>query len=254
MDNVESTNTITPNSDTLLIDETSSRFSSAIWAQKINEVLVTLAGLGGIGSYVGFLLSRVKPSRIIMYDPDVVEFGNMSGQLYGKEDVGKYKVSSLLSFIKNYSDYYNCYCHNSRFTEDSGTSKVMICGFDNMESRKVFYNSWRDYLGTLPVTERSNALFIDGRLAAEEFQVFCIKGDDEYHMKEYEDKWLFSDQESEETICSYKQTSHCATMIASVIVNLFINFIANKCEPLIERDVPFMTYYDASTMYFKTLS
>lgn len=252
MDTVESTNIIRPNSDTILIDETSSRFSSAIWAERVTKELVTLAGLGGIGSYVGFLLSRVKPLRIIMYDPDKVENANMSGQLYGIPDVGSFKVSALWKLMTDYSGYTSCYCHNTRFTEDSSASKVMICGFDNMESRRIFYESWKNHLPHLP--EKKDALFIDGRLAAEEFQVFCIRGDDEYHMKEYEDKWLFSDQESEETICSYKQTSHCANMIASVIVNLFINFVANKCEPLIERDVPFMTCYDASTMYFKTVS
>ena len=73
-------------------------------------------------------------------------------------------------------------------------------------------------------------------------------------MKEYEEKWLFSDEEAEETVCSYKQTSHCACMIASMMVNLFTNFIANLCEPLVERDVPFLTYYDAPTMYLKTES
>lgn len=73
-------------------------------------------------------------------------------------------------------------------------------------------------------------------------------------MKEYEEKWLFNDEEAEETVCSYKQTSHCATMIGSMIVNLFVNFISNQCEPLVERDVPFLTYYNAETMYLKTES
>ena len=42
-----------------------------------------------------------------------------------------------------------------------------------------------------------------------------------------------------------------ANMIASVIVNLFVNFVANECSPIIDRDVPFMTSYAADTMYFK---
>jgi hypothetical protein len=65
---------------------------------------------------------------------------------------------------------------------------------------------------------------------------------------------LFDDSEAEETICSYKQTSFCANMIASVMVNCFVNFIANQCNPLIPRDVPFFTEYDASMMFFKTES
>ena len=43
-----------------------------------------------------------------------------------------------------------------------------------------------------------------------------------------------------------------ANMIASVMVNLFVNFVANQCNPLIERDLLFYTTYNAETMYYKT--
>lgn len=251
---IPESDTMRPNSATLLVDETSSRFSGAIWAEAIKTKTVTLAGVGGIGSYVGFLLSRVKPERIILYDPDRVESVNMSGQLYHRNSIGQFKAQALSEFMMNYSCFYNIYSYNSRFERTSPPSDIMICGFDNMAARRAFYEAWKSYVDIMPKEEQGKALFIDGRLAAEEFQVFCIKGDDNYHMKQYEDKWLFSDEEAEETICSYKQTSHCANMIASVMVNLFVNFVANQCEPLIDRDVPFMTSYDASTMYFKTVS
>ena len=42
---------IRPNSPTLLVDESTSRFSGAIWAQKIAEKNIILAGLGGIGRF-----------------------------------------------------------------------------------------------------------------------------------------------------------------------------------------------------------
>ena len=100
--------------------------------------------------------------------------------------------------------------------------------------------------------ERANCLYIDGRLAAEEFQVLCIKGDDEFNINRYKKEFLFSDIEADATVCSYKQTTFMANMIASVMVNLFVNFVANQCEPLIDRDLPFYTTYSAETMYYKT--
>lgn len=39
------------NSATLLVDETTSRFSSAIWYEKIQTKTITLAGVGGIGRF-----------------------------------------------------------------------------------------------------------------------------------------------------------------------------------------------------------
>lgn len=39
------------NSETLLVDDTTSRFSSAIWYENIQKKVITLAGVGGIGRF-----------------------------------------------------------------------------------------------------------------------------------------------------------------------------------------------------------
>lgn len=241
------------NSQTITIDETTSRFSGAIWYEEIQKQTVTLAGIGGIGSYVGFLLSRLKPNRLIIYDPDRVETVNMSGQLYGQTDVGRYKCAALADMVINYANYCGIVALDQRFEDNSEATDIMICGFDNMTARRTFYEKWKQRVLSYPAgsDNRKKCLFIDGRLAAEEFQVLSIQGDDERAMAAYEDKWLFSDAEAEETICSYKQTTFMANMIASVMVNVFVNFIANQCGPIIDRDVPFFISYDASTMFTK---
>ena len=42
---------IPTNSATLLVDEATSRFSSAIWYENIQKKTITLAGVGGIGRF-----------------------------------------------------------------------------------------------------------------------------------------------------------------------------------------------------------
>lgn len=243
---------IPTNSATLLVDEATSRFSSAIWYENIQKKIIILAGVGGIGSYVGFLLARMKPASMFIYDNDIVEAVNMSGQLYGQSDLGRPKVSALAEMIRNYAGYSSVFAISERFTTESEASDIMICGFDNMAARRLFFNKWVNHVQSKPEKERKNCLFIDGRLAAEEFQVLCIKGDDEYNINRYNNEFLFSDIEADATVCSYKQTTFCANMIASYMVNLFVNFCANQCEPLIDRDLPFLTTYNAETMYLKT--
>ena len=71
-------------------------------------------------------------------------------------------------------------------------------------------------------------------------------------MDKYKKEWLFSDEVAENTVFFYKQTSFCANMIASVMVNLFVNFVSNKCDTVIKRELPFMTSYDAINMLFRT--
>ena len=243
---------IPANSETLLVDEATSRFSSAIWYENIQKKTVILAGVGGNGSFVGFLLARMKPASMFIYDDDIVEAVNMSGQLYGQSDLGRPKVSALAEMVRNYAGYNSVFVISERFTDESEASDIMICGFDNMEARKSFFNKWLSHVQSKPEEERKDCLFIDGRLAAEEFQILCIKGDDEYNINRYNNEFLFSDAEADETICSYKQTTFCANMIASYMVNLFVNFCANQCKPLIDRDLPFLTMYNAETMYLKT--
>ena len=65
-------------------------------------------------------------------------------------------------------------------------------------------------------------------------------------------EYLFTDAEAEETVCSMKQTTYMACMIASIMTNLFVNFTANLLDPVIPYDLPFFTEYDAQNMIFKT--
>lgn len=253
---VISEESIQPNPSGLILNEVTSRFSSAVWYNKIKEANVVLAGVGGIGSYVAFLLSRLDIASLIMYDPDTVEEGNLSGQLYGAANINGYKVIEMANLLHSFSHFDRVRVHNSEYTAVSNVAPIMICGFDNMEARKIFYNNWKNYLSTFKTREPYyDALYIDGRLAAEKLQIFCITADDTRAMEEYEKEWLFTDDEADETICSYKQTTFMANMIASMMVNLFVNFIANHCpDILIPRDLPFITEYDASTMYLKVKS
>lgn len=244
---------IPKNSETLLISEETSRFNSAIWFVKTRKQDVTIAGLGGIGSYVVFMLSRLDVNTMTLYDPDIVERVNLSGQLYNRNQIGDYKVDAAANMIADYSNYYRFVAKHEKLDENSMISKVTICGFDNMKARKDAFRNWTNFVARLPEEERGECLFIDGRLAAEELQVFCIKGDDTDGERRYE-PYLFSDSQAAPTVCSYKQTTFMANMIGSIIVNLFINFVANQCNPLIDRDLPFYTEYNAETMYFKTIA
>lgn len=245
---------IPENSKSLEVSEITSRFSSAIWFKRIQKQDIILAGLGGIGSYVAFLLSRLNVNYLYLYDPDIVESVNMSGQFYTLNDAKnkRHKVQAITSKLSDYSNFYKVSSQAYCYTEDCVEGPVMICGFDNMQARKIFFNKWLNYVKHAESPEL--CLFIDGRLNAEEFQIFCIQGNDTYNIDKYKKEYLFNDNEVDETTCSYKQTSFMANMIASVMVNLFVNFIANQCDPLIPRDLPFYTNYIAETMYFKTIN
>lgn len=239
------------NSGSLNVAENTSRFSGAIWFEEIKKKTIILAGLGGIGSFVCFLLARMQPTSLFIYDNDIVEAANMSGQLFSRVDVDRYKVDAMADMVSSYANYNSVFAIRERFTSACEAADIMICGFDNMKARKTFFTKWKANAQSKPLSERKHCLFIDGRLSAEYFQVFCITGDDVLAQETYAEKALFSDEEADETVCSYKQTTYMANMIGSVMVNLFTNFVANEVAGAPIRELPYLTTYDGNSMQFK---
>lgn len=238
-----------PNSNSIMQDVSTIRFSSASWFEKVKEKTIIVAGQGGIGSYVSFLLSRMKPRSIFIYDDDSVETVNMSGQLYSSDDIGKKKVNAIANTCSKFSMYNNIFAIPNKFTPETESADIMICGFDNMSARRIFYHSWRKHVKNKPIGERKHCLFIDGRLSAETYQILCIRGDDEFNIDRYDKEFLFSDSEADATICSYKQTSFMASMIGSMMVNLFVNFCTNEDNDG-QRDLPFFIEYKGDCLLF----
>jgi molybdopterin/thiamine biosynthesis adenylyltransferase len=243
--------TLNENSESTEISEVTSRFSGATWFEEIQKKVIILAGLGGIGSYVCFLLARMHPTSIFLYDDDIVESGNMSGQLYGRNDIGNHKSDAISNMVSNYADYNSIFASTQRFTMECEAHDIMICGFDNMEARRVFFTRWRDHITSKDPEDRHNCLFIDGRLSAEVLQVYCFTGDDRASQDKYINDCLFDDSQADETVCSYKQTTYMANMIGSIIVNLFTNFVANEVAGAPIRELPFFTSYDGYSMQLK---
>lgn len=242
------------NSPTLLVDESTTRFSGAEWFNEIQKARIIIAGIGGIGSNVAFQLARMIPANLTLYDDDNVEMVNMAGQLFSNNNIGESKVDAIANMIYDYTSMRQVLAIKDKYTSDKEPGDIMICGFDNMRARKTFFNSWCNHISDKSEEERCKCLYLDGRLSMDTLQILCIRGDDQYNIKRYEKEFLFADYEADATICSMKQTTYLACMIGSLIVNLFTNFIANSLNPVIPYDLPFFTEYDAQNMLFKTES
>lgn len=248
--NTQNLDEIPQNSPTLLLKEANSRFSGTEWFAAIQNTDIIIGGMGGISSNLAFQVARMHPRTLIFYDDDTVEEANMSGQLFSNENIGEFKVDAINNMIRQYTLTTNAWGIPEKFTESTPPGPIMMCGFDNMQARKIFFESWCRYIGT--VEDRANCLFLDGRLSIDTLQIFAIRGDDDYNIGRYAKEFLFSDDEAEETVCSMKQTTYLACMIASLMTNLFTNFVADTLDPVIPYDLPFFTEYEAQNMLFKT--
>lgn len=231
-----------------------SRFSGASWFNEASQHNILLVGVGGIGSWVALLISRLQPHRFTLLDFDTVDSINLAGQFFSANEIGNLKIMAIKRQVESFSRYFGVDAVEEQFDSTSAVYDVTICGLDNMTTREMVYRRWKERVLSYPESERKQCLLIDGRLAAETLQVFCLRGDAPYYWDIYAKDWLFNDAEADSTVCSYKQTSYCANMIASIITNLYINWCANLAgTEIIDRSLPFMVQYDADQMYFKTI-
>lgn len=245
-------NALPLNSPTLLMDDSTSRFSGTEWYNEIKKQRIIIAGIGGIGSNAAYQLARMSLANITLYDNDTVEAANMSGQFFSYDDVRKSKVDAIADRISNYTTTSQVNAIKDNFTNNTEPGDIMICGFDSMSARRGFFASWAKHVSQKSEEEKSKCLYIDGRLSIDTLQVFCIRGDDAYNKNRYKKNFLFLDSEADATVCSMKQTTYLACMIGSIITNLFTNFVADTLNPVIPYDLPFFTEYDAQNMIFKT--
>ena len=232
-----------------MTEEHSSRFKDAPWFPK-EETNVIVGGAGGIGSWLTLLLSRAGFYPVV-YDFDVLEGHNLAGQLYTQKDaeIGALKVDALKGLCKHFADT-DITVMAEKYTKDSMTHNYVFSAFDNMQARKDMFAAWKEYIKewedfrniaaeSVLNTALEEPIFIDGRLTAEQMQIFCVTPD---KIEEYE-KHLFDDSEVEDAPCTMKQTSHSAAMIASHMVGFFTNHMTNNAVKDKDRTVPFFWEY-----------
>jgi len=221
-----------------------SRFRDATWFVKAESFTtpIVVGGAGGIGSWLTLFLSRMLSDNFLfLYDYDVVEEVNMAGQLFSKKHIGQFKTQAMQDIVDNFTDFSKLSIQSEKYTIDSLASPVMFSCFDNMEARKVMFQKWSS-----EAPKHEHAIFIDGRLLAEQLQVFFVTP---ATARRYQRDFLFDDAEVEDVNCSYKQTTHFAAAIAAKMVQGFTNWLVNDN---MEAELPF--YYEEIGSLFLTKS
>lgn len=211
------------------VDNKKVRFSDAEWFI-IGPQDIIIGGVGGIGSWVALLLSRIGHS-LYLYDTDIIDETNMGGQFYAINQIGISKAQATKTNIMQFSGNPNVETMGN-YNIDSMASPIMFSCFDNMTARKAMFDNWE--------AQENRELFIDGRMLAEVGIVFCVmKGQESLYRN-----CLFEDSEIEDSPCSYKSTSHCGTFISSLMVTGLNNYLTNKFHDMDIRITQFRTDFE----------
>lgn len=216
------------------------RFSSAPWIKEASKHMVLVGGAGGIGSWVTLFLNRIGVmTKGIDYDQ--IDYHNIGGQLFGNHHIGLFKVKALSNILESFGNKH-LYNHSARAIDSYDYAPIMISAFDNMEARSQFFNNWISQ-GFQSHSDNKQYLFIDGRLTSEQIQIFCLRGDKEKDIEDYMMNQLFTDDQVEDAPCSFKQTSHVAAMIGSLMTGFLTNHFTNLTFNAEISEVPYFHEY-----------
>ena len=209
------------------------RFQGLDWYSQDNAPVVVVGGAGGIGSWLSFFLARAN-FNVTLADFDTVEEHNIGGQLFKRNQIGSYKAEAVGRNVSDFSTN-TINAQIVKITEETATHEFMFSAFDNMDARRAMFKVWKRSWNSM-----NRPIFIDGRLNAEQFQIFCVTPE---NADEYERIHLFNDSEVEDAPCSAQQTTHTAAMIAGHMVGFFTNHITNINLRETVRELPFMYEY-----------
>jgi molybdopterin/thiamine biosynthesis adenylyltransferase len=220
-------------------DNKLTRFKDATWLGNKEQCII--GGAGGISSWLTLMLARANFAPIV-YDFDMLEEHNLGGQLFPVSGIGQAKVDVLADVVKQFCDSdISVLCE--KYDLSSMTSWYVFSGFDNMKARNDMFTLWEQQVKDLPEADKHRCIFIDGRLLAEQIQIFCVVGNNQQDIDNYRTNFLFSDDEVADGPCTMKQTSHAAAIIAGLMTGFFTNHIHNVRTGSVTRAVPFSHEY-----------
>jgi molybdopterin/thiamine biosynthesis adenylyltransferase len=109
--------------------------------QRLEELNIMIAGIGGLGTNQALQLQRIGVNKIYLYDYDQVEVSNLNRQLcYGKKDIGRLKVEAAAEFLNEFDLETEIIARNEKITLKTEVPEdidIIFDGMDNFESRFI---------------------------------------------------------------------------------------------------------------------
>lgn len=114
--------------------------------EALKKAHVGIAGLGGLGSNIGVMLTRLGVGQLTLADFDTVDLSNLNRQHYMLKHIGKPKTDALASQLREINPYIRLTCFPEKITEENAFSVFDGCSivceaFDNAAAKAMLVNT-----------------------------------------------------------------------------------------------------------------
>jgi sulfur carrier protein ThiS adenylyltransferase len=139
-------------------------------AECLLRASVGIAGAGGIGSNVAWMLVRAGLGRLTVIDFDQVEERNLNRQFYFRDQTGMSKVAALAESLQRINPGLDLTVHRTRIDRDNACGlfrnvDILMEALDLETAKVMLLESWLEGLPGIPIVSCSG-LAGEGRIEA----------------------------------------------------------------------------------------
>ena len=206
------------------MSDTSNRFerqADLVPQSRLQELLVTVIGVGAIGRQVALQLAAIGVRRLQLIDFDHVEATNVTTQGYRAADIGQSKVSATTNDVRQIDVAVEVEAVEDRFRPKMQIGEAVFCCVDSISARSAI---WKAVAPTC-------RFWSDGRMLGEVMRILTVtdsSGRDHYATT------LFDQTEAEPGRCTARSTIYTANVSAGLMLHQFARWL--RSQP-VDRDL-----------------
>lgn len=117
---------------------------------RLNNAVVAVVGLGGLGGHSSEQLARLGIGRLILIDYDVFDESNLNRQLFATEDtIGESKAHWAKERLTKVNSEIEYIFHDTRLTKDNARellagAEIVVDALDNIRTRLILQEACRE--------------------------------------------------------------------------------------------------------------
>jgi sulfur carrier protein ThiS adenylyltransferase len=206
------------------MSDTSHRFerqADLVPQTRLQELLVTVIGVGAIGRQVALQLAAIGVRRLQLMDFDHVEATNVTTQGYRAADIGQSKVSATTNDVRQIDASVEVESVEDRFRPKMQIGEAVFCCVDSISARSAI---WKAVAPTCH-------FWSDGRMLGEVMRVLTVKDSSD---RDHYVTTLFDQTEAEPGRCTARSTIYTANIAAGLMLHQFARWL--RGQP-VDRDL-----------------
>ncbi len=173
------------------MSDTSNRFerhADLVPQSRLQELLVTVIGVGAIGRQVSLQLAAIGVLRLQLIDFDHVEATNVTTQGYRAADIGQSKVSATTNDVRQIDVTVEVDAIEDRYRPKMQIGETIFCCVDSISARSAI---WKAVAPTCH-------FWSDGRMLGEVMRILSVTDTSD---REHYATTLFDQTEAETLVC-----------------------------------------------------